>query len=118
MFDQTLAEQFRDQVLAAMQQKAWSAARLSKESGVSQTTITKVTNASGEILPGTVGKLREALGIMAPAQAQAESGYPLIIEVIRDAIGLWLLEIPPEQLPAKVAHLFAAIASSGTDPRD
>ena len=68
--DRKQREQFRDTVVAAMHAKAWSAATLHKESGVSTTTITKVTRAQN-VTEGTVGKLRKALDIEALAPGQA-----------------------------------------------
>jgi len=110
--DQRQREQFRDIVVAAMHAKAWSAAELSKASGVSETTITKVTRAQN-VAPRTVGNLRTALGIEALATAQAAEGYPMIIEVVRDAIGIWLRDVPEDELAGKVAKLFAAMANGG-----
>lgn len=110
--DQRQREQFRDIVVAAMDVKAWSAAELSRASRVSETTITKVMRAQN-VAPKTVGDLRRALGIEALATAQAAEGYPMVIEVVRDAIGMWLRDVPEDQLAGKVAKLFAAIANGG-----
>ena len=110
--DQRQREQFRDVVVAAMDVKAWSAAELSRVSGVSETTITKVTKA-GNVAPRTVGALRDALDIDSLASAQAEEGYPMIVEVVRDAVGMWLRDVPQDELASRVAKLFAAMANSG-----
>jgi len=113
--DQQQREQFRDTVVAAMHAKAWSAATLSKESGVSQGTITEVTKARRNVTEGTVGKLRKALDIEALAPGQAREGYTRDVELIREAVGIWLRDVPWEQRGRKVAHLFAAIESGARD---
>ena len=107
-------EQFRDIVVAAMEAKAWSAATLHKESGVSTTTITKVTRAQN-VTEGTVGKLRKALDIEALAPGQAREGYTRDVEMIREAVGIWLRDVPWEQRGRKVAHLFAAMEDDARD---
>ena len=108
-------EQFRDTVVAAMHAKAWSAATLSKESGVSQGTITEVTKARKNVTEQTVGKLRDALDIEALAPSQSREGYTRDVELIRDAIGMWLRDVPETGRAAQVAHLFAAIAAGVPD---
>jgi ribosome-binding protein aMBF1 (putative translation factor) len=108
-------EQFRDIVVAAMEAKAWSAATLHKKSGVSTTTITKVTLRAGNVTPGTVGKLRKALDIEALAPGQAREGYTRDVEMIREAVGIWLRDVPWEQRGRKVAHLFAAMEDDARD---
>ena len=112
--DRKQREQFRDTVVAAMHAKAWSAATLHKESGVSTTTITKVIRAQN-VSEGTVGKLRKALDIEALAPGQAREGYTRDVELIREAIGMWLRDVPEMQRGRKVAHLFAAIESGARD---
>ena len=112
--DRKQREQFRDIVVVAMHAKAWSAATLHKESGVSTTTITKVTRAQN-VTEGTVGKLRKALDIEALAPGQAREGYTRDVELIREAIGMWLRDVPETQRGRKVAHLFAAIESGARD---
>ena len=109
-------EQFRDIVVAAMEAKAWSAATTAIEAGISSTTMTRVTKAQ-DVLPGTVGKVRKALGIEPLAQAQARDGYTRDVELIRDAVGMWLRDVPETGRAAQVAHLFAAIAAGVPDQR-
>lgn len=114
--DQQQREQFRNTVVAAMHAKAWSAATLHRESGVSTTTITKVTREQPQnVTEGTVGKLRKALDIEALAPGQAREGYTRDVELIREAIGMWLRDVPETQRGRKVAHLFAAIESGARD---
>lgn len=112
--DQQQREQFRDIVLAAMLEKAWSAATTAVEAGISSTTMTRVTKAQ-DVLPGTVGKVRKALGIEPLAPGQAREGYTRDVELVRDAIGMWLRDVPETQRARKVAHLFAAIESGARD---
>ena len=112
--DQQQREQFRDAVVAAMHAKAWSAATLHKESGVNQGTITRVMRAQN-VAELTVGKLRKALDIEALAPGQAREGYTRDVELIREAIGMWLRDVPETQRGRKVAHLFAAIESGARD---
>ena len=112
--DRKQREQFRNTVVAAMHAKAWSAATLHKKSGVSTTTITKVIRAQN-VSEGTVGKLRKALDIEALAPGQAREGYTRDVELIREAIGMWLRDVPETQRGRKVAHLFAAIESGARD---
>ena len=112
--DQQQREQFRDIVVAAMHAKAWSAATLHKESGISTTTITKVTRAEN-VTEQTVGKLRKALDIEALAPGQSREGYTRDVELVRDAIGMWLRDVPEMQRGRKVAHLFAAIEAGARD---
>ena len=112
--DQQQREQFRDAVVAAMHAKAWSAATLHKESGVNQGTITRVMRAQN-VAELTVGKLRKALDIEALAPGQAREGYTRDVELVREAIGMWLRDVPWEQRGRKVAHLLAAIESGARD---
>ena len=112
--DQQQREQFRDIVVAAMHAKAWSAATLHKESGVNQGTITRVMRAQN-VTEGTVGKLRKALDIEALAPGQAREGYTRDVEMIREAVGIWLRDVPWEQRGRKVAHLFAAMEDDARD---
>jgi len=112
--DQQQREQFRDAVVAAMHAKAWSAATLHKESGVNQGTITRVMRAQN-VAELTVGKLRKALDIEALAPGQAREGYTRDVELVREAIGMWLRDVPEMQRARKVAHLFAAIESGARD---
>ena len=112
--DQQQREQFRDIVVAAMHAKAWSAATLHKESGVNQGTITRVMRAQN-VAELTVGKLRKALDIEALAPGQAREGYTRDVELVRDAIGMWLRDVPWEQRGRKVAHLFAAMEDDARD---
>lgn len=107
--DHQQREQFRDIVVTAMHEKAWSAAKLAKEAGISQATTTRITRGE-DVAALTVSKVRHALGIEPLAKAQADEGYSLIIEVVRDAIGMYLRDLPEDQLAPKIAHLFAAIA--------
>lgn len=104
-------ESFRDLVLDAMARKSWSAARVAKEAGISQSTMTRITRAE-TVQPQTVGKVREILGISSLAQLQNDEGYSMDIELVRDAIGLWLRDVPVNQRAEKVRDLFAAIAMS------
>ncbi len=112
--DQQRREQFRDTVVAAMHAKAWSATRLHKESGVSQGTITNVMRARN-VTELTVGKLRKALDIEALAPSQSREGYTRDVELVREAIGMWLRDVPWEQRARKVMHLLAAIESGARD---
>jgi ribosome-binding protein aMBF1 (putative translation factor) len=108
--DRKQREQFRDIVLAAMEAKAWSAATVAKEAKVSQTTMTKITRAEN-VTPGTVGKVRRALGIQALARAQAKEGYTTDVELVRDTIGIILRDTPEADRAAKAAAMFAALAA-------
>ena len=108
--DQQQREQFRDVVVAAMDKRGLSAASTAKLAGISPTTMTKVTNAE-EVGRGIVVKLRNALGILALAEAQAAEGYSLDVEIIRDAVGMWLRDVEPSKRAEKVARLFASIAN-------
>ena len=112
--DQQQREHFRDIVVAAMHAKAWSAATLHKESGVNQGTITRVMRAQN-VAELTVGKLRKALDIEALAPGQAREGYTRDVEMIREAVGIWLRDVPWEQRGRKVAHLFAAMEDDARD---
>lgn len=47
----------------AMANKAFSAKELSKKSGVSQVTITRVTKGTQVARPGTIGKIAKALDV-------------------------------------------------------
>ena len=108
--DRKQREQFRDIVLAAMEAKAWSAATVAKEAKVSQTTMTKITRAEN-VTPGTVGKVRRALGIQALARAQAKEGYTTDVELVRDTIGMILRDTPEGERAAKAAAMLAALVA-------
>jgi hypothetical protein len=110
--DQQQREQFRDLVIAAMDEKSWTATMTAKAAGITTNTMTKVTNAQ-VVARGTVGKLRQVLGIEGQARGRAREGYPLDVELIRDAVGLWLLNTPQEDRAAKVAHLLGSISNGG-----
>lgn len=110
--DQKQREQFRDKVIAAMEDKSWTATMTARAAGITTTTMTKVTNAE-DVRRSTVAKLREVLGINGLAAAQASEGYPTDIELARDALGMILLKIPPEKRAAKVAAVFAVVFEQG-----
>jgi len=115
--DQHQREQFRDIVVAAMHAKAWSATMLATGAGISQTTVTRITRAQN-VAPLTVGKVRDALGIEPLARAQDREGYTIDVELVRDAIGMWLRDVPETGRAAKVANVFAAIANGGRPSGD
>jgi len=108
--DQQQREQFRDAVVAAMHAKAWSAATLHKESGVNQGTITRVMRAQN-VAELTVGKLRKALDIEALAPGQAREGYTRDVELVREAVGITLRDMPQADRGAAAVAIFAALAS-------
>jgi lambda repressor-like predicted transcriptional regulator len=107
--DQRRREQFRELVVAAMHEKAWSAATLAKEAGVSTGTMTRIMKAEVDVSPNSTSKVRKALGVQPLATAQAEQGYPLVIEVLRDAIGLVMRDMPDEDLAPTVARVIKAL---------
>lgn len=103
-------KQFRDLVVLTMKDKGLSAAALSRSTGIAENTIGRVTNAK-VVNQGTVAKICKALEIDPLAQAQAKEGYSVDVELVRDAIGMWLRDTPENQRAAKVLALFKAIAN-------
>ena len=106
--DQKQREQFRDQVIAAMEDKSWTATMTAKAAGITTTTMTNVTNAEN-VRRSTVAKLRAVLGINGLAAAQAVEGYGTDIDLARDVLGMILLKMPPEKRAEKVAAVFAVV---------
>lgn len=108
--DQQQREQFRDDVFAAMDERGWSLQTTARTARIARPTMSKVTRAE-HVHRMSRAKLRRVLGIEALAEVQAREVFSADIELIRDAVGVWLRDTPQEERAAKVAFLFASIAN-------
>lgn len=96
------------EITRAREAQGLSAAQLAKRAGISENTMTKVVRGES-VYPSTLQKLREALGLE-PLAETAAARYPPDIELIRDAIGLWLLDMEPVDRPDVVRRILRAVA--------
>lgn len=96
------------EITEAREGQGMSAAALAKEAGISETTMTKITNGI-PVRASSLRKVREVLGIAPLTQAQAEAGYPPDVQLVRDAIGMWLVGVPEGERAERVRDLFRAI---------
>jgi len=106
--DATQRSDFRDQVVLAMAHKSWSAAHTARESGISETTMTKITRAEA-VNATSLAKVRQALEIEALTDAQAAAGYSPEIEWVRDIVGMWLRDLSADEREAKIDFLLKMI---------
>jgi transcriptional regulator with XRE-family HTH domain len=103
-----------DQVAGARGLRGWTQRELAAEAGIAANTVRAIERGQN-VQPGKLGKVMDALDIKPMAEAQAEVGYPADIELVRDAIGMTLLDIPEGERANYVRALFRAIM---TIPRD
>jgi transcriptional regulator with XRE-family HTH domain len=96
------------QVANARGLRGWSQKDLSEAAGIAPNTVSAIERGVS-VQPGKLGRVMEVLDIKPMAEAQAESGYPADIELVRDAIGLTLLDIPEGERANYVRALFRAI---------
>lgn len=76
--------------------KGWSAAELSRQSGISETTLTKIKKAEENISPGTLARLRQVLEIPSRSSYSVDepSQYDREVDLAREALGQWLQLMP------------------------
>lgn len=101
-----------EQVLAARGLRGWSQKDLAAAAGIAPNTVGAIERGDS-VQPGKLGKVLDALDIKPTAEAQEAAGYPTDIELIRDAIGLWLLDVPEGERAGHVRALLRAITSNG-----
>lgn len=110
--DENERAQFARMVERARLDKGWSAARLSEEAGVSENTLTKVKRGQS-VAPGTLAKLREALGIE-PRSTYTPGGsaeYDREVDFAREVLGQWLQAMPYEERVEAARYLIRCIMS-------
>jgi transcriptional regulator with XRE-family HTH domain len=79
------------EIRTVRQSRGWNVHELAEQAGVSTTTITKVENARGEVQPGKLRQIRDALGLEPLAQVAARQGYPADVVFIQNIVGEWLM---------------------------
>jgi len=109
--DLSQRQEVAQEILVARESRGWSAATLAKKAGISPTTMTKVSNAES-VHPGTISKLRDALGIEPLTAVGAREGYPADVELVRDVVAMWLMRVPESERPVLVKDLIAAVMAS------
>lgn len=109
--DLSQRQEVAQEILEARELRGWSAATLAKKSGISPTTMTKVSNAES-VHPGTISKLRDALGIEPLTVVAARAGYPPDVALVQEVVGMWLLAVPASERPAAVKDFIAGIVNS------
>lgn len=100
-----------EQVLAARGLRGWSQKDLASEAGIAPNTVGAIERGDS-VQPGKLSKVMEALDIRPLAEAQEAEGYPVDIELIRDAIGMALLDVPEDERAALVRNLLRALMSA------
>lgn len=100
-----------EQVAGARGLRGWTQRELAGEAGIAANTVRAIERGQ-TVQPGKLARVMAALDIKPLAEAQASAGYPVDIELIRDAIGLWLLDVPEAERAAQVRALLRAITSS------
>lgn len=106
--DEMERKAFADAVFVAMRRQSLTSAKAAELAGISENTMTRVTRGEA-VSPGTVSKLRIALGIDAIATVQDEVGYSSDIEIVRDFVGMVLRDLSPEERKEKIRRLTRAI---------
>lgn len=102
------AEDLGDRVVAARRARGWSQAELAKQAGVAENTVSKIERGTGDTQPAKLRQVLDALGIAPVTEVlAAQGGYPDDIELVRDMIGLWLRNIPPDERAEEVLRLTA-----------
>jgi ribosome-binding protein aMBF1 (putative translation factor) len=103
-----------DQVAGARGLRGMTQRELAAQAGIAANTVRAIER--GQVVqPGKLAKVMEALDIKPMAEAQEDEGYPADVELVRDAIGMTLLDIPEGERANYVRALFRAIM---TIPRD
>lgn len=94
--EQTERQWWARKIEQARIDKGWSAAELSRQSGVSETTLTKIKRAEEDVAPGTLARLRDALGIppRSTYTVAAETQYDREVDYAREVLGQWLQMMP------------------------
>ncbi len=97
------------EIARTRQARGLSAAALAKRADISENTMTRLGRGK-PVHPQTLRKVWDALGIEPALDVNPLPGYPADIELVRDTIGLWLLETDPAQRPAVVRRILRAAA--------
>lgn len=65
--------------------------------------------------PGKLAAVRRALDLTPLAVVQEEKGYPMDIQIVRDAIGMWMLGVEESRRPEYVSRILRAITTPNDD---
>lgn len=99
-----------EQIKSARGFRGWSQKDLATHAGIAPNTVGAIERGESA-QPGKLAKVMRALEIEPLAERQAAVGYPVDVELIRDAIGMWLMDLPEVDRAEAVRALLRAITS-------
>lgn len=99
-----------EQVKSARGFRGWSQKDLASAAGIAPNTVGAIERGEST-QPGKLSAVLRALDIQPVAETQAKIGYPVDVELIRDAIGMWLLDLDADERAEAVRSLLRAITS-------
>lgn len=100
-----------EQVLAARGLRGWSQKDLATAAGIAPNTVGAIERGD-TVQPGKLGKVMAALDIKPLAEEQGDEGYSVDIELVRDAIGMALLDLPEGERAAVVRNIIRALMTN------
>lgn len=98
------------QIRSARRSRGWSQKDLSTAAGVAPNTVGSIERGVSA-QPGKLAAVLTALDIEPVNGPGAREDYPVDVELIRDAIGMWLVRLPSEERADAVRKLLEVITS-------
>lgn len=101
-----------ERIRIAREARGWNQKELAEAAEVSPNTVGDIERGTKRTQPGKLSAVRGALGLKPMALAMEEaSAYPRDVEIVRDALGLWLTRIPEDKRADYVARIMATIVN-------
>lgn len=99
-----------ERIRTAREARGWTQKDLAEAAGVAPNTVGSIERGERS-QAGKLTAVRNALNLDSIAARQAKEGYPPDVEIVRDALGLWLMRYPEQERPERVARVIAAIVN-------
>lgn len=110
--DKAQRDQIGEQFKATRESLGWSLRRLADEANVSVNTVRSLEHGD-PVQPGSLGKIREALGIEPISEIVARAEEPADVHWTLDIVRMWLLGMDASERPAAAGDLVRFIVERG-----